>query len=85
VKTRLAVVAARFNPTRRARFFRARHFFIFFGAKTMDLIDPTSTAAEIIDYYDRHPNLTLRELSSMTGRSIAYLKGLLMHPEKVKA
>ena len=60
-------------------------FFLFFGARTMDLLDPTSTAAEIIDYYDRHPSLTLRELSSMTGRSIAYLKGLLMHPEKVKA
>ena len=51
--------------------------------------DPTpnyaSTPAEIIDYYDSHLNLTLRELSDMTGRSIPYLKGLLMHPEKVKA
>jgi len=45
----------------------------------------SSTPAEIIDYYDSHLNLTLRELSDMTGRSIAYLKGLLMHPEKVKA
>jgi hypothetical protein len=44
-----------------------------------------STRAEIIDYYDSHLNLTLRELSDMTGRSIAYLKGLIMHPEKVKA
>ena len=44
-----------------------------------------STPGEIIDYYDSRPSLTLRELSSMTGRSIAYLKGLLMHPEKVKA
>lgn len=44
-----------------------------------------STPAEIIDYYDSHLNLTLRELSHMTGRSIAYLKGLLMHPEKVTA
>ena len=43
-----------------------------------------STPAEIIDYYDSHLNLTLRELSNMTGRKIAYLKGLLMHPEKVK-
>lgn len=51
--------------------------------------DPTptynSTPAEIIDYYDSHLNLTLRELSAMTGRSVAYLKGLLMHPEKVRA
>jgi hypothetical protein len=44
-----------------------------------------SKPGEIMDYYDSHPNLTLRQLSDMTGRSIAYLKGLLMHPEKVKA
>jgi hypothetical protein len=44
-----------------------------------------STPAEIIDYYDSHHNLTLRELSDMTGRSVAYLKGLLLHPEKVLA
>lgn len=44
-----------------------------------------STPAEIIDHYDAHPNLTLRELANMTGRSVAYLKGLLMHPEKVIA
>lgn len=42
----------------------------------------SSTPGEIMDYYDSHPNLTLRQLSDMTGRSIAYLKGLLMHPEK---
>ena len=45
----------------------------------------SSTPGEIVDYYDSHLNLTLRELSDMTGRSIAYLKGLIMHPEKVKA
>jgi hypothetical protein len=45
----------------------------------------SSTPAEIIDYYDTHLNLTLRELSDMTGRSVAYLKGLLLHPEKAKA
>jgi hypothetical protein len=44
-----------------------------------------STPDEIIHYYDTHLNLTLRELSDMTGRSVAYLKGLLMHPEKAKA
>jgi hypothetical protein len=44
-----------------------------------------STPGEIIDYYDTHPDLTLRELATMTGRSVAYLKGLLMHPEQVKA
>lgn len=43
------------------------------------------TPGEIIDYYDTHPDLTLRELATMTGRSVAYLKGLLMHPEQVKA
>lgn len=35
------------------------------------------TPAEIIDYYDSHLNLTMRELSVITGRSVAYLKGLL--------
>jgi hypothetical protein len=51
--------------------------------------DPTpsraSTPAEIIDFYDTHPSLTLRELSILTGHSVAYLKGLLLHPEKVTA
>jgi hypothetical protein len=45
-----------------------------------------STAEEIVDYFDSHLTTpTLRELADMTGRSIPYLKGLLMHPEKVKA
>ena len=47
--------------------------------------DYTSTPAEIVHYYDTHPNLTLRELSAMTGRTIEYLKDILMNPEKVKA
>ena len=45
----------------------------------------SSTPAEITDYYDSHPNPTLSQLSAMTGRSIPYLKGLLLHPEKAKA
>jgi hypothetical protein len=45
----------------------------------------SSTPAEITDYYDSHPDLTLRQLSDMTGRSVSYLKGLLLHPEKAKA
>jgi hypothetical protein len=43
------------------------------------------TPAEIMDFYDSHLNLTLRELSSLTGRSLPYLKALLMHPQKVPA
>jgi hypothetical protein len=39
-----------------------------------------STPAEIVDYYDRHLNLTLRELSAMTGRTIKELKNLIMEP-----
>lgn len=39
------------------------------------------TSSEIIDFYDRNPDLTLRQLQNITGRSIAALKGLLMHPE----
>lgn len=37
-----------------------------------------STPAEIVDYYDRHLNFTLRELSAMTGRTIADLKRMIM-------
>jgi hypothetical protein len=37
-----------------------------------------STPAEIVHYYDTHLNLTLRELSDMTGRSVAELKKLIM-------
>ena len=54
-------------------------------AYLIDRAPTISTAAEIIDYYDTHPDLTLRELANMTGRTVAYLKGLLNHPEQVKA
>jgi len=33
---------------------------------------------DIIEYYDSHLNLTLAELSSITGKPIAYLKKLLL-------
>jgi hypothetical protein len=38
----------------------------------------SSTDAEIVHYFDTHLNLTLRELSDMTGRSIKDLKRLIM-------
>ena len=41
----------------------------------------TSTAAEIVQYYDTHLNLTLRELSAMTGRTVEYLKHIMMQDE----
>jgi hypothetical protein len=40
-----------------------------------------STPADIVDYYDRHLNLTLRELSAMTGRTIASLKKIILQDE----
>ena len=40
-----------------------------------------STPAEIVDYYDSHLNLTLRELSAMTGRTIASLKKIILQDE----
>ena len=40
-----------------------------------------SSPAEIVDYYDRHLNLTLRELSAMTGRTIASLKKIILQDE----
>lgn len=36
------------------------------------------TRAEIIEYYDSHPNLTLKQLSVITGKSIDQLKLILM-------
>lgn len=33
---------------------------------------------QIRDYYDSHPNLTLAELSRITGRCVAELKEILM-------
>ena len=33
---------------------------------------------EIRDYYDTRPNMTLRELARMTGRSVKELKKILM-------
>ena len=36
------------------------------------------TDSEIADYYDTHPNITLEQLSSITGRGIAELKEILM-------
>jgi hypothetical protein len=36
------------------------------------------TDEEINDYYDSHPNLTLAQLSRMTGKSIEQLKRILM-------
>lgn len=36
------------------------------------------TPTEICEYYDSHPNLTLRELSSITGLSVPALKAILM-------
>lgn len=41
----------------------------------------TMTDQEIIDYYDSHLNLTLAELSRMTGKTIAQLKKILMGPQ----
>ena len=35
------------------------------------------TDAEIIEYYDSHWQLTLRELSRITGRSVRFLTKLL--------
>jgi len=36
------------------------------------------TKAEIVEYYDSHPNLTLKQLSVITGKSIDQLKLILM-------
>jgi hypothetical protein len=43
------------------------------------------TDDEIIHYYDTHLNLTLKELSLMTGKSVAELKKLIMSEGKQNA
>jgi len=40
------------------------------------------TPDQIREYYDRHLNITLREFSAMTGRTIPELKEILMEPTK---
>lgn len=40
---------------------------------------PIWTDNNIREYYDNHPNLTLREFSVITGISIINLKLILMH------
>lgn len=41
---------------------------------------PYMNTHEIVDYYDSHPNLTLKELSRMSGWTVPHLKQLLMAP-----
>jgi len=36
------------------------------------------TNEQIADYYDSHPDLTLAQLSRMTGKSVEQLKRILM-------
>jgi hypothetical protein len=43
-----------------------------------DTVNHSSTPAEIVHYYDTHLNLTLAQLASMTGRSVADLKKMIM-------
>lgn len=40
------------------------------------------TPEEIRDLYDTNPNMTLRQLSRITGRNVWNLKGLLMPKEE---
>ena len=39
------------------------------------------TNQEICDMYDMHPNITLRELAGITGKSVRELKKILMPPQ----
>jgi len=36
------------------------------------------TPAQVCEYYDSHPNITLKQLSIVTGKTVSYLKGLLL-------
>ena len=48
------------------------------GYVTMRDIDPRWTVEEICDYYDTHPNETIKELALRSGWSEAYIKRILM-------
>lgn len=37
------------------------------------------TPEAIRDYYDTHPNLTLQQLATITGHTVAELKKILMY------
>ena len=39
------------------------------------------TLSEIIRFYDKNPNVTLAQLSIMTGHPVAFLKNLLIRGE----
>ena len=43
------------------------------------------TNDQIIDFYDRSPDLTLQQLSQITGLSVVKLKKLLMSDSSQKA
>ena len=49
-----------------------------FGLKHSKGITMFMTDAEIWDLYDSNPNLTLAQLSRMTGKSVEELKRILM-------
>jgi hypothetical protein len=49
-----------------------------FGLKHSKGITMFMTDEEINDYYDSHPNMTLAQLSRMTGKSVEQLKRILM-------
>ena len=36
---------------------------------------------DIVDYYDTHFDVTLKQLSALSGRSVAYIKALLLSSE----
>ena len=41
-------------------------------------MDKFWTEYDIADYYDTHPDVTLEELSFLTGRTVAELKEILL-------
>ena len=51
-------------------------------ARTMKYNDTGYTPTAICGLYDRNPNLTLAELSDITGRTVAQLKRILMGASK---
>ena len=48
------------------------------GYVTMSDLDPRWTDEEICDYYDTHPNETIKGLALRSGWSQAYIKRILM-------
>lgn len=52
---------------------------IRYGSRTLEIVEiKKMTDDQICSYFDSHPDITLADMSRITGKSIAALKKILM-------